>query len=113
MSYIDTGIAEVSSYDTHHNTEHHGGYTSGYGGHGGHGGHGHGGYGKLECCPLVVDPLTVAALLGTLGLATMILNALISASLGRRKKRSDGSFVEVQTGGMWFLDLFHHGRKFV
>lgn len=90
-------------------SDHYGGY--GYG----HHGHGHG-Y-KLECCPLVVDPLTLAAILGFLAAATALLALVISASLGRRKKRSDDKIMTVlDMRDMWInriFDLVHHGRKFV
>lgn len=48
-------------------------YHSGYGG--GGGGHYSGSYGHdLECCPLVVDPLTLIAILGGIAGATVFLN---------------------------------------
>ena len=38
---------------------------------------GHGG----DCCPLVIDPLTYAALIGFIGLATYFFNVQIAASM--------------------------------
>ena len=69
-----------------------GSYSSGYGG----------GHKGADCCPLVVDPLTVAALLGFIGAATAALSNLIAANLaaggGRRKKRSIGGSSLNNTG---------------
>lgn len=63
-------------HETHHDSYgHHGGYSSGY----------------HDCCPLVVDPLTYAALLGFLAAATYLLQTVIAASAlvaPGRKKRS-------------------------
>lgn len=52
----------------------------------------HGGY-KLECCPLVVDPLTFVGLLGFVAAATAFLNTVITmnimmAVVKRSRKRS-------------------------
>lgn len=115
LKYVD-GLS--ASFDDHSGYESHGGHSgygsSGYGGGGGHSGHsGYGVKGSIPCCPLVVDPLTLGAILGFLGLATALLIPLISASLGRRKKRSDGSFVGGETGViMQLFDVVHHGRFF-
>lgn len=62
----------------------------------------HAGYGP-DCCPLVVDPLTLGALFVLLGVGTQVLNMAITQSIGRRKKRSDYQFDVL-------VDLFHHGR---
>ncbi len=57
---------------------------SGYG----HSGHGHG-HKYLECCELVVDPLTFASLLASILGGTLFLNVQITMILGRkRRKRS-------------------------
>ena len=56
----------------------------------GYGGDHYGSYsGGGDCCPLVVDPLTYAALLGFIALATYFLNILIAMSMlmMRRKRR--------------------------
>ena len=79
---------------------------SGYGGHSAHGGHssgyghsGHsGGYGKKdECCPLVVDLLCLAAILGAIAGASLLLNQVIMLEImtgkRRRKKRSNVAYV--------------------
>lgn len=42
---------------------------------------------KKKCCPLVVDPLTLAALLGFIAAATAFLRIQITMILGRRKRR--------------------------
>ena len=45
----------------------------------------------MECCPLVVDPLTYAALIGFIGLATYFFNEFIAMSMlmmaRKRRKR--------------------------
>ena len=53
------------------------------GGHsGGYGGDHHGAFsGGGDCCPLVVDPLTFAALIGFIALATYFFNVQIAASM--------------------------------
>ena len=67
-------------YDHHH---HQGGIDdrlSGYG-------H-HGAYNEVkDCCELVVDPLTFAALMAAILGGTAFLNTLITMNLGRRKRR--------------------------
>ena len=61
-------------------TDHHGSFSSGGG----------------DCCPLVVDPLTYAALLAFLALATYFFNVLIAMSMlmKKRKKRDVDILVE-------------------
>ena len=62
---------------------------SGYGGHGSHSGSGYGG-GKEACCPLVVDTLCLAAILGAVAGAAALLNQVIMLEImppGRRRKR--------------------------
>ena len=69
---------------------------SGYGGHGSHSGSGYGG-GKEACCPLVVDTLCLAAILGAIAGAAVLLARVFQIELtGRRKKR----FAESE-GGLW------------
>ena len=68
----------------------HSGSLSGFGGH-------HGG-GK-ECCPLVVKPLVILALLGTIGAATAFFNVLITMNIpapaagggGNKRRRRAGA----------------------
>ena len=66
----------------------HGGHSSGYG----HGHSGHSGYGHVKedkCCPLVVDLLCLAAILGAILGASLLLARVIAIEItGRRKKRS-------------------------
>ena len=47
-------------------------------------------YYEAECCPLVVDPLIVLALIGFIALATYLLQTVIDMSMlgKRRRKRS-------------------------
>ena len=66
---------------------------SGYGnsvasyGHGSYSGHG------MDCCPLVVDPLTLLALAGFLAAAVYLLNEQIQMSMlmmpGKKRKRRE------------------------
>ena len=76
--------------------------SSGYGHH--HSGHGYG-HKKLECCELVVDPLTFATLLAGIIGGTAFLNVVVTMVLGRkrRRRRSDGVSEEV-------FDIFHLGK---
>ena len=44
----------------------------------------------MDCCPQVVDPLTYAAIIGFIGLATYFFNELIAMSMlmmARKKRR--------------------------
>ncbi len=73
--------------------------STGYGtSHSGYGSHGSSSYGKkkLECCPLVVDPLALTALLGFLAGATAFLNVLITMNImgKRRRRRSQREYGE-------------------
>ena len=59
-----------------------------------------------DCCPLVVDPLTLTAILGAIAAATAFFNTLITMNLSggrnKRKKRTFGSVVEgVAQAGEW------------
>ena len=73
---------------------HHGSYSSGHG----------------DCCPLVIDPLTYAALLGFLAAAVYFFNVLIEMSMlmmrrRRRKKREfDSHSIEVNETYESFLN---------
>ena len=92
--------------------DHYGHHDHGYGHHDhGYGHHDHG-YGhhhsyKKECCPLVVDPLTLAALLGALAAASFLLSQVIATTL-RKKKRKRRS--QIETGIERILDLAVSGK---
>ncbi len=64
---------------------------------------------KAQCCPLVVDPLALIALMGLLMAATMLLEGVITMTLGRKKRRrrheAEKSFVEE------IQDLAQAGRE--
>ena len=74
--------------------------SGGYGHHGSIDGHGHHVKGFQsyavtaqddECCPPVVDPLTLGTILAGIAAATVVFRQLvISNIMGKRKKRSDG-----------------------
>ena len=88
--------------------------SSGYGhsGYGGHG-HGHGGYGKkkLECCELVVDPLTFAALMAAIIGGTAFLNVVVTMVLGRKRRRRRRSQWEgPRTHHHQIFDVFNLGK---
>ncbi len=114
MRGIKTGASNKYSYERKADY----GYSTGYGGGGGggdHSGYGggyddHGGYSsgygkkKIECCPLVVDPLTLLALLGSIAAATAFFNVLITMNIvgkKRRRKRSGQKGIEPQPDMRW------------
>ena len=71
-------------------------------------------YGHEEdCCPLVVDPLTLIGLLGGIAAATAFLNVLITMNItGRkRKRRSVGNAAGAFDPGNAFLDVLHQGKE--
>ena len=67
---------------------------------------------ETECCPDVIDPMTLIALLGFLAAATFLLNELIAMSMlmkpPDRRKRS--SFSEIFSEGNIFK-LKHHASR--
>lgn len=73
----------------------------------GYGSHsGYGGYHSKECCPLVVDPLTVTAILGGIIAAAFFFNRLITMNITvRKRKKRDLIWVH-------FLDLSQAGKTF-
>ncbi len=77
-------------------------------------GYGHsGGGGGVECCPLVVDPLTMVTLLAFIAGATLFLNIQITMILGgkkRRRRRSNLSSGESSDAIMETINqgLFSH-----
>ena len=93
QSYRDSDNRRYDSYDYEDDGY---GKSGGYG-HSEYGSFGYGHKHKLQCCPLVVDPLTFTALLGAIAAATVFLNTLITMNImaaGRRKrtKRSKTGF---------------------
>ena len=76
---------------------------------------GYGSSGGDDCCPLVVDPLTFAATLGTIGLSTFLLNtyftrnsaAILMAATGGRRKRG---LLELASHKNKVSDVFWHGE---
>jgi hypothetical protein len=58
----------------------------------GHGGgySGGGGHDDQPCCPLVVDPFCLLAILAGIGFFAYFLNIVITMKLGRRRKRAVG-----------------------
>ena len=68
---------------------------------------------ETECCPDVIDPMTLIALLGFLAAATFLLNELITMSMlmaPDRRKRS--SFSEIYSEGNIFKRK-HHASSFL
>jgi len=57
-------------------------------------GYGHGHYGKIECCDLVVDPLTFLALLGGIAGGTAFLNVAITMNINKRRRRRRNALPE-------------------
>ena len=66
-----------SGYGGNHKDDH-------YGGHSGHSGYGH----DDKCCPLVVDFLCLAAILGAIAGASILLARVIQIEITGRRKRS-------------------------
>jgi hypothetical protein len=66
----------------------------------------------MDCCPLVVDPLTYAALIGFIGLATYFFNEFIAMSMlaKRRKKRAFDLNSYFITD---VLEVYHEGKPSV
>ena len=90
---ISHGLVGSSDYDYDYSKDRHS-YEdsasdrhSGYGGYGSHNDHG---YGKEECCPLVVDLLCLAAILGAIAGASILLSRvmLIELTMQARRKRA-------------------------
>ena len=81
--YVDRSYDHYDPYSSHS--------SSGYGS---HSGYGHASYDSHDhdCCPLVVDPMTLCALLGLIAAATYFLRRAITMNMNivgrRRKKRS-------------------------
>ena len=84
----------------------------GGGGHGHHGGHGY----KEECCPLVIDYLCLALILGSIAAATVFLNQVIQVEImmvRRRRKRED-SFAGIFSNVVreWIPAGAYEGRAY-
>ena len=80
---------------------------SGYGNHGSFSG------GGMDCCPLVVDPLTFAALTGFIGLATYFLERYIAMSMlmmARKKRRKRALNLNEDTIVHETIDIFSGGK---
>ena len=105
----DDGFGSLSSGYGHSG---YGSSHSSYGGHGGHGGGYSSGYGHDDCCPLVVDPLTLTAILGAIAAATAFFNVLITMNITRRKKRETNILAESLRDTLWKGNgkKFHFGR---
>ena len=60
---------------------------SGYG-HSGHSGYGHHGKShKVDCCPIVVDPLVLTGILGAIAAGTAFFNTLITMNITKKRRR--------------------------
>ena len=85
--------------------------TSGYGGSFSGSGYGGGGAGSgyyRECCPLVVDPLTLFAILACIGFFAAFLNVVITMTDFKRKRRRRSP---ISTAEERFSDVVHSGRE--
>ncbi len=65
------------------------------------------GHGYGDCCPLVVDPLTLFAILLGIAGATFFLNTAITMNIMRRKRRK-----RAENGQNWAFDLLQSGKQF-
>ena len=66
----------------------------------------------MDCCPLVVDPLTYAALIGFIGLATYFFREFIAMSMlmmarKKRRKRELNLYSDILNE---ILDTFSKGK---
>ena len=89
--YRSSGYRDLASRGSGYDRDHYGSYSGGG-----------------DCCPLVVDPLTYASLLGFIALATYFLNVLIAMSMlmmrrKRRRKRDFETFLPVDTLNNWIV----------
>ena len=91
VTYPDYGNYDYSNdkFDTGYD-KHHGSVSSGYD----HSAGGYSGHGD-ECCPLVVDPVTVTALLSAIAASAVFLARVITIELtGRRRRRRSLSSID-------------------
>ena len=93
--------AAANSFD--YDEDYHSSYGFGSNGMANYGGFSGGGMDEDGCCPLVVDPLTLAALLAGVAGATYFLNILITMNIMMRKRRD----LKLKEG---FLDMLNLGR---
>jgi len=84
-----------------------GGHHDDYGHARGHSSYGHDHHDVKECCPLVVDPLSLFSILGLLFGGTAFLNIAITMNITmrRRKRRSSSA-----TSSSPAVEIFHSGR---
>ena len=80
---------------------------------GGYGDHGSYSSGGGDCCPLVVDPLTYAALLAFLALATYFFNVLIAMSMLMKKRKKRGFDILVEKGKIIIVCIIYGPYKLV
>ena len=67
----------------------------------------------MDCCPLVVDPLTYAALIGFIGLATYFFREFIAMSMlmmARKKRRKRALNLNENTVVNETLGIFNEGE---
>ena len=105
--YRDTGYSSHPSL-----TGYYGGLSNRYGGSGSAGGSHYGALSgsrrSSSCCPLVIDPLTVFALLASIAAGTFFLNNLISANITpmgippRRRREAASSLLSKQMQDLVF-----------
>ena len=98
-SYNDGYHSEHSGYSDHDGNNDRLGY--GYGDH-------HGAFSGSGCCPGVVDPLTMLALVGFIALATYFFEIQIRNSMlmmARKKRRKRELNLQAET-----LDIFNEGK---
>ncbi len=97
-SYVRSNSYYPQDNYYHYGQDYSGGFSSGYG---------------HQCCPLVVDPLTLTAILGGIAAATAFFNVLITMTLRRkRKKRDDSQGVVLSGWAETVQDAIHAGRRF-
>ena len=98
--YMDLSVKRKASYDllaapSGYGHSSYGGYSSSYD----------------QCCPLVVDPLTFAALLSFLAAATYLLQTVIAMTIMMMRRRrssneKDSNLFQIIDEGNLFLCLF-------
>ena len=108
--YMDLSVKRKASYDllgapSGYGHSSYGGYSSGHSNHGSYSS------GYEECCPLVVDPLTFAALLSFLAAATYLLQTVIAMTIMMARRRrsyneKDTNLFQIIDEGNLFLCIF-------